>query len=329
MTLISIVIPFYNTPIDILKRCINPFITHTYRDIEIVLVNDCSTQRYGHSLTQLIKSAQTPITFIDTPHNGGQNFARNAGIAASNGTYIAFLDSDDYLNMNEFEKVLDVVRLQQSQLYCFDAVAVDTNGKCLYTEELTQQIKGPEPLKQSIRKAAALWHWVVDANLIKNATLNTELRIGEDLVSIIPILAKSTTIVAINASPYQYVQHSSSMMKQANPQDRAALIDGFDMMLKDHGAELALYHDEVEWQAIWHLLFWEPLQILQQSNDASEYYKRARTWIDSAFPHWHQNPYLRTDPLARDLRFRLISRGHYTMYNIFHSITSRIHTTQL
>ncbi len=376
MPLISVIIPYYNTPLNALKRCIHPFLTQSYEEVEVILVDDCSTQQYSQSITELISTAKTSMMLAKTPHNGGQNYARNTGIRMARGTYIAFLDSDDYYDMTEFEKVIDVVRLQESRLYCFNAVAVDATGKelymenafldsddyydmtefekvidvvrlqesrlyCfnavavdatgkeLYMENIAHEVSGPSPMKQSIRKAAALWNWVIDANLFKQNSLNTSLRIGEDLVSIIPILANADNVIPINAAPYRYVQHLSSMMKRADTEDRAMLIKGFDTMLNEHQHELAPYRDEIEWQAIWHILFWEPLQILQQQpHMATRYYRQAHVWMDNVFPQWRQNPYLRTDSLAQETRFHLITKGHYMAYRTLHSVTSLIHNIQ-
>ena len=329
MPLISVIIPYNNTPLNALKRCIHPFLTQSYEEVEVILVDDCSTQQYSQSITELISTAKTSMMLAKTPHNGGQNYARHTGIRMARGTYIAFLDSDDYYDMTEFEKVIDVVRLQESRLYCFNAVAVDATGKELYMENIAHEVSGSSPMKQSIRKAAALWNWVIDANLFKQNSLNTSLRIGEDLVSIIPILANADNVIPINAAPYRYVQHLSSMMKRADTEDRAMLIKGFDTMLNEHQHELAPYRDEIEWQAIWHILFWEPLQILQQQpHMATRYYRQARAWMDNVFPQWRQNPYLRTDSLAQETRFHLITKGHYMVYRTLHSVTSLIHNIQ-
>lgn len=102
MPKVSIIVPVYNTQ-KYLRRCLDALVHQTLQDIEIIAVNDGSTD---HSLQILEEYAQQyPCVKILNKENGGQATARNLGIRQSSGDYIGFADSDDYVDVTMFEKM--------------------------------------------------------------------------------------------------------------------------------------------------------------------------------------------------------------------------------
>ena len=94
MIKVSVIIPVYNTE-KYLRNCLNSIITQTLIEIEIICINDGSTDS---SLEILREYAQRDDRFVlISQTNKGQSFARNKGIDVARGEYIAFVDSDDYL----------------------------------------------------------------------------------------------------------------------------------------------------------------------------------------------------------------------------------------
>ena len=99
--LISVVIPCYNSA-DTLDACLNSLFNQTYRDIEIICINDGSTDETNNKLLSLEKKSPFPFCIINEKKSGA-NFARNKGIELSKGNYIQFMDSDDYLLPTKIE----------------------------------------------------------------------------------------------------------------------------------------------------------------------------------------------------------------------------------
>ena len=95
--LISIIVPVYNVE-EYLKECIDSIINQTYKRIEIILVDDGSTDKSGKICDDYAKIDKR----IKVVHkeNGGLSDARNVGISVSSGKYIAFVDSDDWVEKN-------------------------------------------------------------------------------------------------------------------------------------------------------------------------------------------------------------------------------------
>lgn len=103
---ISVIVPVYNVE-NYLRRCIDSLLNQTYRNLEIILVNDGSTDT---SLQICNEYAQKDarITVINKP-NGGLSSARNAGLDAATGDYIGFVDSDDYVGVEMYERLLAAI----------------------------------------------------------------------------------------------------------------------------------------------------------------------------------------------------------------------------
>ncbi|MGJ5643136.1 glycosyltransferase [Formosa sp. S-31] len=101
--LISIVVPVYNVELYI-EKCINSIITQTHQNLEIILIDDGSTDNSGY-LCDLLEKKDKRIKVYHIP-NGGSSIARNFGLQKCQGDYIGFVDSDDWIRPNMFEVLL-------------------------------------------------------------------------------------------------------------------------------------------------------------------------------------------------------------------------------
>lgn len=123
--LLSIIIPVYNVEA-YLRECVDSVINQTYKNLEIILVDDGSTDSSGDICDEYIEKDER-ITVIHQK-NSGLSQARNKGLAESGGDYIYFLDSDDYIGANALEKLLSIAEKDNSDIVFFDAVSfADTN----------------------------------------------------------------------------------------------------------------------------------------------------------------------------------------------------------
>ena len=100
---VSVIIPVYNTE-KYLEKCLESVCNQTLSDIEIICINDCSTDNSCEILNRCAANDER-IKIINFPENRGAAAARNAGIDAATGEYIGFVDSDDYIDLNFYEKL--------------------------------------------------------------------------------------------------------------------------------------------------------------------------------------------------------------------------------
>ena len=102
MELISVIIPIYNAE-PYLHRCIDSVRNQTHQNLEIILVDDGSTDR----CPQICDELQMQDSRIQVIHkkNGGQGLARNSGLKIASGAYVTFVDSDDWISKNHIENL--------------------------------------------------------------------------------------------------------------------------------------------------------------------------------------------------------------------------------
>lgn len=120
MALVSIVIPIYNVE-KYLKEAINSIINQTYKNIEVILVNDGSVDSCA-KIIEGYRSVDSRIRVI-TQENRGVSEARNSGFKVASGKYIYFFDSDDILELNTIQECLNVAVKDDLDLVVFDAIS--------------------------------------------------------------------------------------------------------------------------------------------------------------------------------------------------------------
>ena len=115
--LLSIVVPVYNTE-KYLIRCIDSLLNQSYTNLEIIIVNDGSSDN-SHNLIMDCYSLTPKIKYIPLTNNMGLGNARNIGIQNSNGEYITFVDSDDWVDLDLYTVVLDKLRDNPAEIAVF------------------------------------------------------------------------------------------------------------------------------------------------------------------------------------------------------------------
>lgn len=121
---VSVIIPMYNVE-DYIEKCIDSIERQTYSNIEIVLVDDGSTDN-TYEIAKKISEKYENIT-ITHQNNGGQAKARNLGLSLSHGYYISFIDSDDFIEENMIETLVTMCEVNQLDIAecCYDDVFED------------------------------------------------------------------------------------------------------------------------------------------------------------------------------------------------------------
>lgn len=128
--LVSIIIPLYNSEKFIIET-INSALNQTYKNIEIIIVDDGSTDNSRLIVKEL---NNTKIRLISVP-NGGASKARNIGIKNANGMYVQFLDADDILSENKIEEQVKLFETNKQIDLCFCRTIVFTFNKSLITNQ--------------------------------------------------------------------------------------------------------------------------------------------------------------------------------------------------
>ena len=115
MIKVSVIVPVYNVE-NYLRRCIESLLNQTLSDIEVILIDDGSTDHSGEYCDQYLFNYKVKI--VHTP-NGGVSAARNRGIECAQGEYITFVDPDDYLDLDCLEYLYELAKTQKVDIVCY------------------------------------------------------------------------------------------------------------------------------------------------------------------------------------------------------------------
>ena len=129
--MISIIVPVYNAE-KYLNRCISSLLNQTYYNLEIILVNDGSTDNSKKICENAAKN-DSRIKLINSV-NEGVSLARNKGLKEANGDYISFVDSDDYVEPDYVEKMLLTLKSKKVDIVYCSAVVENINGVFIQRE---------------------------------------------------------------------------------------------------------------------------------------------------------------------------------------------------
>lgn len=129
MSEVSVIIPVYNVE-PYLRECIDSVLAQTFQNIEIILVDDGATDHCPDICDEY--ADHYPNVSVIHQRNGGLSTARNAGMAAAKGTYIYFLDSDDYIVPHAIETLYDIAEQKNADAVFFEAFVIDESSRPIF-----------------------------------------------------------------------------------------------------------------------------------------------------------------------------------------------------
>lgn len=211
---LSIIVPVYNVEA-YLPKCLDSLVHQTYQNLEILVIDDGSTdhsakiiQQYAHQHPKLIKAY--------SKENGGLSDARNYGLDKSSGEYIGFVDSDDYVTPDMFAEMISLAEKHLAEMVICNIQKVDEYGNI--TQKLTQIPNMPEKiiLKDYFSVFSDISYFACNKIFKKNLFEGKRFKKGvhfED-IQLIPQLLLSCKIIAQTQTfHYQYLERSSSISK--------------------------------------------------------------------------------------------------------------------
>lgn len=212
---ISIIVPVYNCD-KYLRRCIESLVSQSYKDIEIILIDDGSTDK-SMDICQEMAAKDHRIKYV-RQSNAGVSSARNHGLNIATGKYIGFCDSDDWAAPNMYENLVNLI-----EEYSADVAIVryinEVDGRVCSFNDSNKIItfSGKQAILE-MHKAklfeGQLWNKLFRAELFLNTRLDEKIIIFEDLLILWSIFLKANTVVFHDKSMYHYAINSSSALNQ-------------------------------------------------------------------------------------------------------------------
>lgn len=231
--LISIIVPIYNVE-RFLDRCVQSIINQTYKNLEILLIDDGSPDDCPNIAAQWARKDYRVKVYHKS--NGGLSDARNYGLDRAKGEYIAFVDSDDYIEPEMYEIMIKGILDNQCELACcgryYTNDSKNIQSRVLPDCKLLTRNDAVRELLNNGCVEEAAWDKLYSITLWDNVRFPKD-EINEDIVVMPKILSRCTHIIHVGTAFYHYCYNGTSITKSGYNRNK-------DVMFK-HMEELSLY----------------------------------------------------------------------------------------
>jgi len=202
-TLVSFIIPVYNVPTDMLRQCIESILALSLRENEreIIVVDDGSDSCTVDAMRDLMDS----ITYV-RQRNMGVSAARNRALSMASGTYIQFVDGDDYLIQSPYEHVLDMLRYSNCDLVMFNFTR-ETDIALDYEDTLP--MSGQE-LMRTRNIHGSVCAYIFRKGILGSLRFSPDIAYGEDEEFTPQLLLRADSVSQTTAKAYYYRQRDTS-----------------------------------------------------------------------------------------------------------------------
>ena len=287
---VSVIVPVYNVE-KYLDKCLTSLVNQTLKELEIIIINDGSTDNSQKVIDKYSKKYKNIIAI--TKENGGVSEARNLGLEKATGEYIGFIDSDDWIEPNMYE-----LMYQKAITENFDIVACDTqaiyNDKKVY---ISSNIKDDNVSNKElmIDAYAVIWNKIYKKELLNDIKFKKGMNFCEDVEFLYMIYSKVKKIGVIKEPLHNYLQREGSLT-YVYDKKLYKLIEAMDDVLEYYKKNKLLdkYYDEIEYTYA-RYLYATFIKRMSKTRNKEEFNKAVSLVIEKVnkeFPNYKKNKYL-------------------------------------
>lgn len=243
MPKVSIILPIYNVE-KYLKKCLDSVVNQTYKNIEIIAINDASPDKSLEIIKEYQNSYKN-IKVINNSINLGLSASRNIGMQYAEGDYIFFLDSDDWISLNAIETLVSLAKNYKSPLVQCGYTSVWGSIKRRKSPSIpTVTYKDIEQNKDLLNKCGGVWNKLYQHNIVEGFSFPEGLWY-EDNAFIYPLLTKVKSLVATNEILYYYKRHLNSITLSTKIYPNEKIFDKYKIVefIKEKCQELGTFDD--------------------------------------------------------------------------------------
>jgi glycosyltransferases involved in cell wall biogenesis len=216
MKKLSVIVPVYNVK-DYLRRCIDSLISQDYGAIEILLIDDGSTDGTTDICMEYAKRERS-IRVIQQK-NSGVSSARNRGLSEATGTYITFVDGDDWVESQMFSTLIKVME-EKSVPISIGGYIDDYDGMCklFFRPQKEMILRDEELMKEFFLQNLFMWSAydkVYRRDVLYNISFDSRLRIGEDMTFVWEVFLQGKAAAYVPLYQYHYCHRLGSAMQRS------------------------------------------------------------------------------------------------------------------
>lgn len=224
MTKVSIIIPIYNVE-KYLDRCMKSLLGQTLQDIELIMVDDGSPDKCPQICDEYVQ--KNPKIKVVHKQNAGLGYARNSGLEVATGEFVAFVDSDDYVDTSMFEILYnEALKTQADAVFCAyqihdknrDGEILFSKKKLLHGKEIinyiADMIASPNCIKEERLECMSAWNGIYKKNIIdegKIRFMSEREIVSEDIVFNVDFLKGCNCIALVPQPLYYYCINGNSL----------------------------------------------------------------------------------------------------------------------
>ncbi len=321
---ISLIIPVYNVE-KFLPRCLDSVASQTYADLEVIIVNDGSTDNSAQIIDRYV--ASNPNFTAYTIENSGQGGARNFGLEKAQGDYVAFLDSDDYIAPDCIEKLAAAAKTNDSDIVvcaCYDVkedgtviAQIDNN----ITNGTTNIFESPQILFNRV----APWGKLFRRSVFGDLSFATRVWY-EDMRLIPKLYLSADKITYIDDALLYYVQRAGSTMNNSNAARNLEIIDAFEDVIS-YFKQKGVYDkikEEIAFLVVDHIAVATVTRVVQsKSKDKRAVIQKLDEYL-SGFDGLYNNKYMPCLTSNKKLILQFNRRRLYFLTNLCMKIKSKL-----
>ena len=311
MPKVSVIVPFYNVE-KYIEKCLETLVNQTLDDIEIILVNDGSKDKTVDIVEKYKEMYSNKIVYLEK-ENGGLSDARNYAIPYARGEYIAFLDSDDYVETNMYKEMYEIAQKENSDM-------VECNFIWEYPNKTRIDIgttyNNKHEMIEKIRVVA--WNKLIKREILEKSKVQFQKGYRYEDVeftyNLIPFFEK----VSFCKTPMvHYVQREGSISNVQNKRN-AEIFDVMEHVM-DYYKENNLYEEyyqELEYLYSRYAFCSSFLRIVKIKDKEIRKQLLDMTWnnVYEKFPDWKKNKILNTDKSKKNIYLKTINKITYKIY---------------
>ena len=248
---VSVIIPVYNVE-EYIDKCLKSLVNQTLKEIEIIVVNDGSPDNSQKIIDKYVKKYPDKVkSFIK--ENGGQGSARNYGLLQAKGEYIAYVDSDDWVETNMFEEMYNKAISDNSDIVVCGNNVVSMSGEIIKVEPAV--IYNDTNLDILFGKMA-VWNKIYKKELLLKNKIEFRQKVWyEDIDFSVKILFDSLNVSFVDKPFYNYLLRPGSTMNNSNIKRNLELNLAFDEMLDyfKKNNKLEKNYEKLEFLCLYHM----------------------------------------------------------------------------
>ncbi|WP_418934934.1 glycosyltransferase family 2 protein [Haemophilus sp.] len=267
--LISIIVPVYNVE-QYLEKCVDSIINQTYTNIEIILVDDGSTDSSGFLCDSLAK--KDPRISVYHKENGGLSSARNFGIEKAHGAYLGFIDSDDYIDPDMYETLYNLIKKDNSDVAMCGLYNIYANNRDKQVDRIDTLLVDKEEAIKIVLDGKLTTISAVNKLYKKDIFNNLKYDVGkfyEDAFIIVRLLEQCNKISITNERKYYYYHRSSSITTQRFTKKQLDMLEAWSVNFNIVKERYPKIIDSAKRRVFW--AYFYVLDLLCFSDDREKY----------------------------------------------------------